>query len=122
MKTIRPKFKVLVVYKSEKSKNWRGFCSPYDVSCEAKTLEEAKSKLAKLVKLYEEGLKKYGYPKHLSILPLSEKQDMIVFKIVISHMANELTKDYLKFQFEEDTRIKTPDFSAYANVMQPCPI
>lgn len=118
---IRPKIRVLVIYKSEKSKNWRGFCSPYDVSCEAKTLEEAKSKLAGLVNLYEEGLKKYGYPEHLSILPLSEKQDIKVFKMVINQMANQLTGDYLKFQSEADTRIKTRDFSAYANVMQPCP-
>ncbi|MDP3013253.1 MAG: hypothetical protein Q8M92_03360 [Candidatus Subteraquimicrobiales bacterium] len=120
MKKTYPKLIVLVVYKSQASKNWRGFCSPYDVSCEAKTAAEAKSKLTKLIKLYEEGLKKYGYPEHLTILPLSEKQDKVVLEKVMEKITLNIKKDFLKFQTAEETQIRTRNLSINANVLQPC--
>lgn len=116
MKGIRPKLIILVVYKTKES-NWRGFCNPYDVTCEAKNKEVAMNRLEKLVKLYEEGLEKYGYPRHLSLRYLSDEDDKKVFKIVkeiikrkiIEEMKRELKKDFLvEQQKKEEFKTKTP--------------
>lgn len=54
---------------------WRGFVAPYDVTYEAKTKKKVEEILPKLVALYEEGLEKYKYPKHLTSVALSDKED-----------------------------------------------
>ena len=63
------------------------------------------TKLERLVKLYEEGLKKYDYPKHLSLRSLSERDDKKIFNIVIEKIGNEIkqkvTKSFLEFQTEK---------------------
>ena len=48
---IPPKLIIEVVYRS-KDKTWRGFCAPFDVSCTAKTTDEARKKLDELVGIY----------------------------------------------------------------------
>ena len=70
---------VAVVYKS-KDENWRGFCHPYDLSCNAYTKEEAKENIAGLIETYEESLKRHGNPKHLIEKQLSDKEDQEKFK------------------------------------------
>lgn len=117
-----PKLIVLVVYKT-KNGNWRGFCNPYNVTCEARNGKETMSLLKESVKLYEEGLKKYGYPKHLSLRLLSNKQDKTIFDKVIKIIARKLKKDFIKFQAQkEKERLKTksPVSAIYYSYQQPC--
>src|ERR1035437_5197930 len=81
--SIKPKLVVLAVYKKSSDQVWRGYCYPYDVTCNAKTLEEAKSQLESLVELYEEGLRQYNYSAHLSLKELTDEQDIKVFEKVL---------------------------------------
>jgi len=82
---------VMVVYKTQD--DWRGFCVPYDVSCNAKTQEEAKSKLEMLVKFYEEGLNKYKNPKNLILKELSDDEDKLFFNKVWPFISKDISKD-----------------------------
>ncbi len=100
MKGYPPKFLIFVVYKKA-SNNWRGFCFPYDVTCETETKKEAMNRLEKLVKLYDEGLKKYGYPKHLSVRQLSNPKDRIVLAKVEEKIISDIKRDFLRFQAEK---------------------
>lgn len=68
------------IYKTKTGK-WRGFFVPYDVSYEAITKKEVEEVLPKMVTLYEEGLKKYNYPIHLSAVPLSDPEDSEEFSL-----------------------------------------
>ena len=116
-----PKLILYVVYRSNNG-YWRGFCSPYNVTCEARTKESAKQKLEKLVDLYVEGLKKYNYPKHLSMIPLTEKEDNKVQKIVLEKICEDIKENYIKFQVERNKRVLIKDCQskyAYAN-FYPC--
>lgn len=98
-----PKLVVRVIYKS-KGGYWRGFCSPYDVTCEAKTKDSANDRLQRLVSLYEEGLEKYNYPSHLAIKPLSNREDKKVFGMALKVVSNDIKRaivhDYNKYQQE----------------------
>ncbi|MEK9174867.1 MAG: hypothetical protein AAB725_02765 [Patescibacteria group bacterium] len=91
MKNIVPVIKV--VYKS-KDGNWRGFCFPYDITCNAISKEDAIKKLTGLVETYEECLGQYNNPKHLMINSLSDKEDSDVFEkiwpIISKKIANKL--------------------------------
>ena len=99
-----PKIIVFVVYPI-KQDDWRAFSSPYDVSCNAPTRKEALKRLEKLVALYEEGLQKYGFPKHLTMKPLSDPQDEKVFKLVMRReVEKKLAKKLLTYQLEEERR------------------
>jgi hypothetical protein len=69
---------VLVAYKS-KNGSWRGFVQPYDITIEADSKGKAIESLREMVESYEEGLKKYSYPPHLSIKHLSNEEDNEVF-------------------------------------------
>lgn len=108
MSNYRPKFIVLVVYKS-KDASWRGFCFPYDVSCNAESKVGAMKKLEKLVKLYEEGLENYNYPKHLSIRELTDEEDKSIFEKIerkviehyAQHIRERMRKNILEFQREK---------------------
>lgn len=107
MNNYPPKLVVLVVYES-KDNHWRGFCVPYDVSCNAKSKIDAINKLEKLVKLYEEGLGKYNYPQHLSIRKLTDQEDSLVFEKIkgrvaehyAQHIRARIREDMFKFQKE----------------------
>ncbi len=68
---------IMIVYKT--NDGWRGFCHPYDVTCNAETQALAKERLDNLVALYEDGLKKYKNPKHLIIKKLSDEEDRNMF-------------------------------------------
>ena len=103
LKQSQPKSPILVVYQA-KNKNWRGFCFPFDITCEAFSKDEAIKKLEKMVKIYIDGLKKYNYPRHLSIRRLSEKQDRIVFSRVIDKIAKKLKEDLLNYQCEKQKK------------------
>src|SRR5947209_2331571 len=69
---------VSVVYKSRNGL-YRGFVQPYDVTYEAveeqNTQNSVLSILRDMREQYEEGLKKYEYPSHLSAVPLSDEED-----------------------------------------------
>lgn len=95
-----------VVYKS-KDGTWRGFCSPFDISCTAKTANGAMKKMDVLMKVYIEGLHKYGYPSRLAVKEISDEEDRKVFekvlKYVIKDMATKMRKDFDKFQLETKT-------------------
>ncbi len=107
MKHIPPKVIILVVYKSG-TDGWRGFCAPYDVTCNASTKRKAMQTLEELVELYQDGLKKYHYPKHLSIKSLSNREDAKVFNIVREHIAEKITKKLKDrfFEFESEQEKK----------------
>ena len=95
----------MVVYKSQDG--WRGFCVPYDVTCNAKTQEEARGKLEELVKLYEEGLNKYGNPKNLILKELSDEEDRAFFKKIWPHILRNIEskmKTYMDYAEEELNR------------------
>lgn len=124
MKIVHPKMVFYIVYKT-KNGNWRGFCSPYDVTTEAYTSEEAKKQLEDQVKLYEEGLKKYSYPEHLAIKELSDKEDQVVFKIALKEVFSDLKKKlsgkYLEFQArKEREEILRKDNSILINYSSYC--
>ena len=117
VKEYHPSIITFVVYKD--NGGWRGFCNPYDVTCQAETKKETINRLEKLVKLYEDGLKKYGYPKYLSKRPLSDQEDKIVFKVVsaevrkkiILEIASEIEQDSSQLKMErykEPFRIENP--------------
>ncbi|MFH1162099.1 MAG: hypothetical protein V1696_02395 [Candidatus Jorgensenbacteria bacterium] len=114
---------VYVVYKS-KGGLWRGFCTPYDVTCNAESMSEAKERLDKLVELYEEGLKKYHNPRRLVFKKLSDKEDKVLFeKIVWPKISQDIQKrmlaSYLNYSqsFEEkgkeESSIRGSGFNAF---------
>lgn len=114
--TTPPKIVIFVIYKSDKGGLWKGFCSPYDVTCYAETVEDAKKKLKALVRIYEEGLRKYGYPKHLTLKRLSDPKDRRIFEAVKKHIAEaiqeKIAKEYDNYQSQgtaqETFSLKTP--------------
>ena len=101
-----PKIIIEAVYKS-KDGTWRGFCSPFDISCTADTQNEAMKKIDELVEIYTEGLKKYAYPVNLTIKELSDEEDKIVFnevlKFIIEDISLKMKKDFAKFQLEKES-------------------
>jgi hypothetical protein len=103
-KSKRPNIVILVIYKTSEG-DWRGFCSPYDVSCNGSTKKGTLESLKKLVSLYEEGLKKYEYPRHLSIKTLSDPEDERIFnkalEIIAEIETRKLTKSYYEYQEQE---------------------
>lgn len=115
-----PKLIVQSVYKTPEG-IWRGFCSPYDVTCEAKSKQVAIKRLESLVKLYEEGLVKYSYPQHLSLRALSDKRDQVVLdnilkKIVAPKIGKAVRERYLEYQKESDRKqfsIDSPSSCGY---------
>ena len=93
---------VMVIYKAQDG--WRGFCAPYDVTCNGKTQEEAKSKLEMLVKFYEEGLSKYKNPKNLILKKLSDNEDRMLFNKIWPHISRDIEskmKSYNNYVKEE---------------------
>lgn len=107
MNYVRPKIVVLAIYKS-KDGSWRGFCSPYDVSCNAPTKEEVMKRLEKLVVLYEDGLKQYNYPGHLSVKKLSDPEGQAVFNIIMREISQQISKRmekrFLEYQKEQERK------------------
>jgi len=102
MKSLPPKLVILAVYQKKSAKEWKGFCYPYDITCYASTQEKAIKKLEKLVKLYEEGLKEYHYPEHLTLKGLSDKEDLKVFshikKIIAQKIKEEIEQNISEYQ------------------------
>lgn len=100
-----PKIIISAVYKSEEDGTWRGFTAPFDVSCTADSQKGAMKKIDKLTELYEDGLKKYGYPKHLVAKELSDEEDKKVFNIVLdsvlADMRKQMQSDFRKFQLDK---------------------
>lgn len=123
MNNFHPKFIILIAYKA-KNGNWRGFCSPYDITCEAYTLKQTKQKLMRLVELYEDGLKKYNYPQHLAFRQLTEKEDQRIFKMALKVIAEDFKKkfteknlEYQKNKEKEEVSMKNPH--SHINYYQP---
>lgn len=114
--SVRPRLVIMVAYKKNGQDGWRAFCAPYDVSCNAPTLKEAQSRIENLVELYEEGLKEYGFPKHLSVKPLSYPEDKKVFKLVVEEVAADMKKTIEKrfesYQTESHKTIRVSAGSA----------
>ncbi len=100
----------MVVYKSQDG--WRGFCVPYDITCNAKTQEGAKKKLEALVELYEEGLNRYGNPKHLILKELSDEEDKAFFNKIWPHISKNIEsrmksyKDHVKEELNSNIERK----------------
>jgi len=90
-----PKIIIEVVYKS-KDKTWRGFCSPFDISCTANTKTEAVKKIGELVEIYIDGLKKYAYPTNLTIKELSDTEDRTIFNEVLKYVIGDITSKMKK--------------------------
>ena len=88
---------IFVVYQSKKAL-WKGFCAPYDVTCFAKTADEAKDRLEKLVSLYEGGLKKYNWPKHLVSKNLSDKEDQKILKELWPKILAKISEDIQRYK------------------------
>lgn len=80
-----------VVYKS-KNGNWRGFCYPYDVTCNADTKEEAMEALNGLVETYEESLERHNNPRHLIEKRLTDREDQMVFKKLWPHISKRIAE------------------------------
>jgi len=107
MQSFCPKINILVVYKTQEG--WRGFCSPFDTSCVGDTKKVTFEKLEKITEVYQEALKKYKYPKHLSLRKLSDKKDKEILETIKKDIAKKLSayirkqaeKDILKFQQEQ---------------------
>jgi hypothetical protein len=118
-----PKLIIQAVYKSQ-SGAWRGFCAPYDVTCEARTKNAAVKKLERLVKLYEEGLVKYSFPQHLSLKPLTDDEDKDMFEKVLSQVSGRIEKqireDYLLFQEEKVETFRTHNPQSEVYYSYPC--
>ena len=96
-----PKIVIQVMYRSTRG-YWRGFCTPYDVTCESTSKKECEQVLHDMIGLYEKGLKKYHYPENLLVKPLSDSEDRMVFDrvlpIVSRDIEQKLSTRYLKFQ------------------------
>jgi len=101
----QPKPKVYVVYQ-QKNGSWRGFCAPYDVTCQAETSDDAKTRIEELVKLYEKNLSKYDFPKHLTFKKLSDSEDRKIFDIVWNKIIDERYCNFWDYQL--DTREEYP--------------
>jgi hypothetical protein len=93
MKSSPPKLVILAVYKKKSTGEWKGFCYPYDVTCYAPTQVKAMEKLEKLAKLYEEGLKQYHYPEHLTLKRLSSKEDLKVLNLIKKTIARKIKNE-----------------------------
>ena len=98
---------------------------PGDLSCEADTREEVKSKLESLVRLYEEGLKKYKYPKHLTVRELSDEEDRKVFnsalKQIMDDFSQKMIRKYSLYQISnKKEEIKLDQYSGTAAYYPPC--
>ncbi len=82
---------ILVVHKS-KDGFWRGFCYPYDISCNASSQEDAKKQIEEMVETYEEVLKKYNNPIHLIKKELTEEEDRKVFDKLWPVIVKQITE------------------------------
>ncbi len=99
---------VNIVYKS-KNGLYRGFVQPYDITYEGKTREKVLSVLKDMTTQYEEGLKKYNSPSHLSNVPLTDEED----KEKWNNISPSLMQQFVTKHFT----ITTPDY--YAEVKVP---
>lgn len=114
-----PQLVVLVVYKKKDGKTWRGFCAPFDVTCEAKSHKAAMTLLEELVECYMEGLKQYDYPEHLTIKELSNPEDKKAFIPIlkdIAKMVQEMISKRFYLYVEEGAKIeiKKQNIHAYS--------
>lgn len=104
IKTAQKRFTLNVIYKTTNN-GWRAFCFPFDISCEAKTKEEAYRIIRNLSALYNEGLKKYNYPDHLIFKKLSNSEDRRMLEIVRKELIKERQRMAEKDLFE--TKVNT---------------
>jgi len=96
-----PILRVFIAYQA-KNKNWRGFCYPFDVTCEGFTKDQVMKKLKKLVDLYCEGLKEYEYPQHLLIRKLTDEQDRVVFSRFVEHITKEIEERLINYDLGQE--------------------
>lgn len=80
---------IAVVYKSRDG-NWRGFCYPYDLTCNADTKESAKKFIEDLIDVYEKNLERYNNPLHLIDKKLSESEDQAVLKRIWPRVSRQI--------------------------------
>ena len=117
MKKIKPGLLILVAYHTKEG-DWRAFCSPFDVSCNAPSAKEAMGRLEGLIDLYVEGLEKYNYPEHLSIKQISDSEDRAVFGKVKKQLADKIKKkiieDYSEYQRNKQVTFKKEGILSYA--------
>ncbi|MEK7081255.1 MAG: hypothetical protein AAB902_02620 [Patescibacteria group bacterium] len=98
---------VNVVYKS-KNGSYRGFVQPYDITYEDDTSEKVLSALKDMTIEYEEGLKKYNNPSHLSVVPLSDEEDKEKWNNISPSLVQQLITKRFK--------VVSPDYYAEARL------
>jgi len=98
---------ISVVYKS-KNGLYRGFVQPYDITYEGETQEQVLSVLKDMTSLYEEGLKKYNSPEHLTTVPLSDDEDREKLNNIFPGLMRQLVARHFK--------VITPDYYAEAKL------
>lgn len=98
---------VNIVYKS-KNGLYRGFVQPYDITYEDETKEKVLSVLKDMTFQYEEGLKRYNNPSHLSCVPLTDEEDRAKWNDISPSLIQQLaTKNF---------KVVTPDYYAEAKL------
>ena len=98
---------VSVVYKS-KNGLYRGFVQPYDITYEGKTRDQVMSVLKNMTIQYEEGLRRYDNPSHLSSVPLSDEEDREKLNDIFPGLMRQLVSKHFK--------VVTPDYYAEAKL------
>ncbi len=98
---------VNVVYKS-KNGLYRGFVQPYDITYEAETKNKVLSVLKEMTVQYENGLKRYNNPYHLSSVPLSDEED--------KEKWNEVSPSLMQQLITKHFKISKPDYYAEAKL------
>lgn len=68
-----------IVYES-KSGYWRGFCTPYNLTCNAASKGEAMKKLERLVSIHDEVLTEWKVPRRLVYQELTDAEDKMAFE------------------------------------------
>jgi len=98
---------VSVVYKS-KNGLYRGFVQPYDITYEGETKEQVLAVLKDMIVQYEEGLKRYNFPSHLSSVSLSDEEDREKLADIFPGLLQHLR--------EKHFQVTTPDYYAEAKL------
>jgi predicted RNase H-like HicB family nuclease len=122
----KPNLVILAIYKSREDKGlWKAFCAPYGITTQATSKKEAKKRIEASVELYEEGLEKYGYPKHLLYQEFSDKEDKKILNLVWKNIKIrgekkiKQQKDFIKFAQEEEEQNQIRIDGVVASFYQP---
>lgn len=77
-----------IVYES-KAGTWRGFCTPYNLTCSTASKKETMKKLEELVAIHNEVLTEWKVPRRLVYRELADAEDKRVFEEVQPRIPQE---------------------------------